>query len=57
LSRPTWRILLYSAENPPKQRGIVLLDGVDGQVVEWFAEDNPEDWSSLDAARTKLTDT
>jgi len=34
-----------------------LLDGVDGQVVEWFAEDNPEDWSSLDAARTKLTDT
>ena len=57
LSRPIWRILLYSAENPPKQRGIVLLDGVDGQVVEWFAEDNPEDWSSLDAARTKLTDT
>ncbi len=57
LSRPTWRILLYSAENPPKQRGIVLLDGIDGNVVEWFAEDNPEDWSSLDASRTRLTDT
>ena len=30
LSRPTWRILLYSAENPPTRRGLVLVDGVDG---------------------------
>jgi len=49
LSRPTWRILLYSAENPPLRRGLVLVDGVDGEVVDWFAEDNPEDWSDLDA--------
>lgn len=47
LSRPTWRILLYSAELPPAQRGFVLVDGVDGQVIDWFAEDNPEDWSDL----------
>jgi hypothetical protein len=45
LSRPTWRILLYSAEDPPTQRGLVLVDGVDGRVLEWFVEDNPEDWS------------
>jgi len=45
LSRPTWRILLYSAEDPPAKRGLVLVDGVDGEVVEWFVEDNPEDWS------------
>ncbi len=44
LSRPTWRILLYSAENPPEKRGLVLIDGVDGEVVEFFVEDNPEDW-------------
>lgn len=44
-SRPTWRILLYSAEEPPAQRGLVLVDGVDGEVVEHFVEDNPEDWS------------
>jgi hypothetical protein len=55
LSRPVWRILLYSAENPPARRGIVLVDGVDGRVIEWFAEDNPEDWSVLDPARTRLT--
>ncbi len=46
-SRPTWRILAYSAESQPTQRGLVLIDGVDGRVVSWFVEDNPEDWSDL----------
>jgi hypothetical protein len=46
LSKPCWRILLYSAENPPARRGIVLLDGRTGDVIEWFVEDNPEDWSA-----------
>jgi hypothetical protein len=44
-SRPTWRILLYSAEDPPTSRGLVLVDGVDAAVVAHFVEDNPEDWS------------
>jgi hypothetical protein len=48
LSRPTWRILLYSTENPPARRGLVLVDGVDGSIVEHFVEDNPEDWSDLE---------
>lgn len=47
LSRPTWRILVYSAESPPEQRGLVLIDGVDGQVLEYFTEANPEDWSEF----------
>ena len=56
LSRPVWRILAYSAENPPKMRGIVLVDGISGDVLEWFAEENPEDWTELDPRRTRLTD-
>ncbi len=44
-SRPTWRILLYSGEDPPRHRGLVLVDGVDGAVLSHFVEDNPEDWS------------
>lgn len=48
LSKPTWRILLYSADDPPKQRGLVLVDGIKGEVLEWFVEDNPEDWSAFD---------
>jgi hypothetical protein len=51
LSRPTWRILLYSADDPPEKRGLVLVDGVDGSIVEWFVEDNPEDWSAFDPSR------
>ena len=44
-SRPTWRILLYSAEEPPARRGLVLVDAVDGTVLQHFVEDNPEqDW-------------
>lgn len=46
-SRPTWRILLYSAENPPTKRGLVLVDGVDAEIVSYFVEANPEDWSDL----------
>lgn len=48
LSRPTWRILWYSAENPPAHRGLVLVDGHDGSIVSWFSEENPEDWVDLD---------
>jgi hypothetical protein len=44
-SRPTWRVLVYSAENPPRQRGLVLIDAVDGSVIEQLTEENPEtDW-------------
>ena len=49
-SRPTWRILLYSAEEPPAKRGLVLVDGVDGAVLGSFVEDNPEDWSQYGGA-------
>ena len=49
LSRPTWRILVYSADNPTTKRGLVLIDGVTGEVVEYFVEDNPEDWSDVES--------
>jgi hypothetical protein len=45
LSRPTWRILLYSAEDPPTTRGLVELDAVDAHVIGEYTERNPEDWS------------
>jgi hypothetical protein len=45
-SRPTWRVLLYSADEPPSQRGLVELDAVSGEVLGHYAEDNPEDWSA-----------
>lgn len=48
LSRPTWRILLYSNEAQPMYRGLVLVDGVDGDVLDVIIEENPEDWSAYD---------
>jgi hypothetical protein len=47
LSRPVWRILVYSADEPPKTRGLVELDAVDGRVMGEYTEANPEDWSKL----------
>ena len=45
-SRPSWRILLYSADEPPSMRGLVELDGVDGTVLGEYTELNPEDWAA-----------
>jgi hypothetical protein len=47
-SRPTWRVLVYSAESPPRKRSLVLVDAIDGAVVEHLTEDNPEDDWQLD---------
>jgi hypothetical protein len=41
-SRPTWRIFCYSVEEPPRQRGLVLVDAVNGEIVECLVEDNPD---------------
>jgi hypothetical protein len=46
-SRPVWRILLYSADEPPSMRGLVELDAVDGNVMGEYTEPNPEDWATF----------
>ena len=44
MSRPTWKMLVYSAEDPPVNRGLVLVDAIDGTIVDFYVEENPEDW-------------
>ena len=44
-SRPTWRVLCYSNEDPPTRRGLVLVDAINGKVVEHLTQENLEDWS------------
>jgi hypothetical protein len=46
-SRPVWRILLYSADDPPSTRGLVEVDAVDGEILGQYTEHNPEDWHEL----------
>lgn len=33
-SRPRWAVLLYSANEPPDYRGLVVIDAVDGHLAE-----------------------
>jgi len=47
MSRPTWKMLVYSAEDPPVSRGLVLVDAIDGAIVDFFVEENPEDWIQI----------
>ena len=46
-SRPTWKVLLYSNEPSPKHRGLVLVDGINGEIINRFVEANPEDWTDF----------
>ena len=41
-ARPIWNVLVFSADDPPSQRGLVRIDAVDGHVVESYVEANPE---------------
>jgi hypothetical protein len=41
-SRPTWRVLCYSADDPPAERGLVLVDAIDGRIIQHLREANPE---------------
>ena len=41
-SRPVWNVLVFSADEPPTQRGLVRVDGVTGNVVEEYHEEIPE---------------
>lgn len=42
-SRPTWRVLAYSSEVPPRQRALILVDAVNGEVVEHLVEANVDE--------------
>ncbi len=44
-SRPVWRLLLYSKEPQPEYRAFVIVDAMNGEVIEKLVEENPEDWS------------
>jgi hypothetical protein len=40
-SRPVWNVLVFSADDPPSQRGLVRVDGITADVVEQYTESVP----------------
>lgn len=43
-ARPVWNVLVFSADEPPSQRGLVRIDAVTGTVKDVLVEDNPEEF-------------
>ena len=38
MARPVWNVLVFSADEPPTQRGLVRVSALDGEVVEQYVE-------------------
>ena len=41
-ARPVWNVLVFSADEPPSERGLVRIDGIDRTVVDHYIEPVPE---------------
>lgn len=41
LARPVWNVLVFSADEPPSQRGLVRVDGRSGAIIETYTEPVP----------------
>lgn len=39
MARPVWNVLVFSADEPPSQRGLVRVDGKTGAVIETYVEE------------------
>lgn len=42
LARPIWNVLMFSADDPPTERGLVRVDGITGNVVGSYVEEIDE---------------
>ena len=40
-AKPVWNVLVFSADEPPSERGLVRIDGIDGDVVGQYVEPIP----------------
>lgn len=41
LARPVWNVLVFSADEPPAERGLVRVDGRSGEIIETYTEAVP----------------
>jgi len=40
-ARPVWNVLVFSADDPPTERALVRIDGIDATVVDAYSEPVP----------------
>lgn len=41
-ARPVWNVLVFSADDPPTERGLVRVDALTGDVVDTYVEPVPD---------------
>lgn len=41
-ARPIWNVLVFSADDPPTERGLVRVDALTGDVIETYVEPVPD---------------
>ena len=41
-SRPVWNVLVFSADEPPTERGLVRINAVNGEVEDVYVENDPD---------------
>lgn len=42
MSKPLWRVVVFSSEEPPSQRGMVEINAVNKEVVSTYFEENED---------------
>ncbi len=43
LAKPVWNVLVFSADDPPTERGLIRVDALSGAVVDHYVEAIPGD--------------
>jgi hypothetical protein len=51
-ARPVWNVLVFSADDPPTERGLVRVDAVEGTVVGTYVEKIQESRVKIQESRT-----
>jgi hypothetical protein len=48
-AKPVWNVLVFSADDPPTERGLVRVDALTGDVIDTYVEDVPDPVAEMEA--------
>ena len=46
-AKPVWNVLVFSADDPPTERGLVRVDALNGDVIDTYVEAVPDPVTEL----------
>ena len=48
-AKPVWNVLVFSADDPPTERGLVRVDALNGDVIDTYVEAVPDPAAEIEA--------